>query len=179
MQLIPAAENEIREQLKALYVRAFPACERKPYEVMEKKRQEGGVDILAFEQDGIFCGMAVSIRYRDIILLDYFAIEDSVRGQGYGSQALGLLCEYYRGKRFMLEVESTYEDAPNKMQRIARKTFYLKNGCRELGILVFIYETEMELLGYQTGISFEEYEALYQEHYPERLPLRLSVTASR
>lgn len=173
MQLIPAGEEKIIEQMKALYVRAFPACERKPYSVIEQKQKEGGLDAFAIEQDGAFCGLAISVKYKDIVLLDYFAIEESCRGQGCGSEALMLLCEYYKGRRFILEVESTLEDAPNARQRAARKAFYLRNGWRELGILAFIYETEMELLGYETNLLFEEYEALYQNRYPERIPRRM------
>lgn len=170
MELISAGERRVTTQLKELYVRAFPACERKPYEVIEEKQRAGELDVFAIEQDGSFCGLAISVKYKDIVLLDYFAIEDSVRNKGYGSMALMKLCEYYQDKRFILEVESTLENAPNHEQRVARKEFYLRNGWSELGVVVFIYETQMELLGYGTDISFGEYEELYRQSYPERLP---------
>lgn len=175
MRLISVTEDAVSRQLQQLYVKAFPECERKPYAVIEEKRCRGEADVFAFEQDGAFCGLAISVRDKDIVLLDYFAIEDAFRNQGYGSRALGLLCEYYQGKRFILEVESTFEDAPNQKQRAARKAFYLRNGWSELGVLVFIYETQMELLGYGTSVSFEEYRELYRNNYPERMPVYIPV----
>lgn len=174
MRLVSAGEDMVRGQLQDLYIRSFPACERKPCEVIVQKQQAGELDVFSIEEAGSFCGLAITIRYQDIVLLDYFAIEESVRNSGYGSRALALLCEHYRGKRFILEVESTRESAPNQEQRVARKGFYLRNGWKDLGILVFIYETQMELLGYDTSVSFEEYEELYRHHYPERLPRLLS-----
>lgn len=175
MRLISAEEDTVSRQLQELYVKAFPECERKPYAEIEEKRCGGTADVFAFEQDGSFCGLAISVKDKDIVLLDYFAIEDAFRNKGCGSRALGMLCEYYHGKRFILEVESTFEEASNKEQRAARKSFYLRNGWSELGIVAFIYETQMELLGYGAGVSFEEYRELYRNIYPERMPVPITV----
>lgn len=173
LQMIPDGEEKWGQEIRELYFRAFPSCERKEFGELEEKAAVHQIDIIAFEQDACFCGFAVSVRYKDIVLLDYFAISEEFRGQGWGSQALTLLCQRYQNRRFILEVESTRERASNELQRRKRKDFYLRNGWSELGLLVFIFETEMEVLGYQCRISFSQYRELYQKRYPERIPVLL------
>lgn len=175
LQMISEGEKKWRQEIQALYLRAFPACERKDFGELEQKAAVRQVDIIAFERDGCFCGLAISVRYKDIVLLDYFAMSEECRGQGCGSQALALLCQHYQDRRFILEVESTRQRASNALQRKKRKTFYRRNGWSELGMLVFIFETEMEVLGYQCRLSFTEYQELYQNRYPERIPVLLPI----
>lgn len=161
---IPA---EMMEQYLGLYEAAFPGCEKKPFSSMLEKAAEGSVDMLMLEEDGEFAGLAITMKAGDLVLLDYFAIAGNMRSRGYGSRALQLLSEYYKGKRFFLEIESVYEEADNLPQRMRRKQFYLKNGLTELGIMANIYETDMELLGRDMSMTYEEYVDVYRIVYGE------------
>ena len=50
-----------------------------------------------------------------------------------------------------------------------RKQFYLKNHLTELGLLANVFGTDMELLAYQTSLTFEEYLSVYETVYgPEK-----------
>ena len=50
------------------------------------------MEILSIENDtGDFLGLAITILYNGIVLLDYFAVDDSQRDGGIGSAALHLL----------------------------------------------------------------------------------------
>lgn len=101
--LSPARLSDI----KNLYVHAFPAAERKPFYMIHKKQAEGSMEILSIENDtGDFLGLAITILYKDIVLLDYFAVDDNQRNNGAGSSALRMLLERYLGKRFLLEIEA-------------------------------------------------------------------------
>ena len=71
-------------------------------------------------------GLAITVLYQDMVLLDYFAIHRSCRGKNYGSQALQMLKEWYQDRRLILEIELPDENASNRKERIRRKQFYLK-----------------------------------------------------
>lgn len=142
---------------------AFPKSERKPFGLMRQKVRQGVMEMLVFWDAGEPVGFAVMVLYRDMVLLDYFAIHRSFRGQNYGSAALGLLKERYRDKRLILEIELPDEKAPNQKERIRRKQFYLKNGMQETGLKVCVFQVPMEVLTEGKPLTYEEYHSVYQE----------------
>lgn len=165
MQLIQAFSTDQLHLIKALYEKSFPACERKPFSLILEKQSDGNVDVLFLKENGNFCGLAVTMKDGDLVLLDYFAIAEEKRGMGFGGAALSALYAYYPGKRFFLEIESTKEDAANRQQRLRRKRFYLKNGLDELGVEACVFGTNMELLGRNMTLTFDEYFSVYQNIY--------------
>ena len=163
MQLKPALDNSQLAHIEKLYLEAFPKIERKPFDMILKKREEGVVELLSIESDeGEFKGLAITALYEDMELLDYFAIDALQRGQGVGSAALRLLQNYYADRRFILEIERTDVEAENIVERLKRKAFYLRNGMKRMPFLVNIFGTEMEVLTHECEVSFEEYHKLYE-----------------
>lgn len=152
-------------RLKQLYKEAFPIYERKPLWIVKKKHRNGEADIWIIEHDDKFAGLAITVNELDMVLLDYFAISNDKRSSGLGSKALHLLQEKYRDKRFFLEIECEDENADNAKERVRRKQFYLRNGMTELGVRANVYTVDMELLGYNCDITFQDYEKLYRASY--------------
>ena len=112
--------------LERLYLKTFPESERKPFSLMLQKSREGIMELLAIEEEtGAFLGLAITILYKDLVLLDYFAVSPTMQGQNIGSRALRLLQERYTGKRFILEIEDPREHAPNQEEyhEIYRESF--------------------------------------------------------
>lgn len=153
---IEVANKEKLEQIKKLYVGAFPETERKPFDFLLQKQKEGVAEVLAIEEEE-FLGLIITLLYKDIVLIDYFAIEETARGNGIGSKVLTLIKEKYKGKRIILEIESPNETSRNQIQRVKRKEFYRKNGFVDTGIYIDVYHVDMELLSNQCSVSFEEY----------------------
>lgn len=153
------------KKIKCLYKTAFPKYERKPLGLIWIKTCQKKADIWIIESEGEFSGFAITMNEIDMVLLDYFAVSDEKRGAGLGTQALRKLQEYYAGKRFFLEIESVYVSAKNLPERCCRKQFYCSNGMREMGVRVNVFGTEMELLGHNCRVSFEEYNLLYRMSY--------------
>lgn len=150
--------------IKNLYVRAFPAAERKPFYIIRKKQTEGSVEILSIENDtGDFLGLAITILYNDLVLLDYYAIDEQRRNSGTGSLALHLLLERYAGKRFLLEIEAPDIPSENTPERIRRKAFYLRNGMTVMPFRVNLFGIEMEVLTNGPHVSFDEYHEIYTQ----------------
>lgn len=153
------------KKIKQLYKTAFPRYERKPLWIVRMKHHKGEADILVMEQDGEFVGFAITVNELDMVLLDYFAIDKEKRSGGLGGQALRLLQKKYSTKRFFLEIECEDDSADNATERVRRKAFYLRNGMSELGVKANVYTVDMELLGYNCQVSFEDYKKLYYASY--------------
>lgn len=128
-QLTPA-------DLDALYPimqRDFPPDELKPLSRLHAMHEMGLYHMLSLEEDGVRRGYAflVAPPGRNAVLLDYLAMDASLRGGGYGSACLRLLQERYPGG-IVLETEAP-EDAADEADRQVREKrirFYHRAGFR-------------------------------------------------
>lgn len=178
MVIVEAKVDSQFQEIEELYLSAFPECERKPFSLMVQKNETDQVDIWRLEEDGVFCGLVITMNDQDLVLIDYLAIAPEKRGCGCGSKAIELIREVYPDRRVFLEIESTSIPADNQQQRISRKHFYLKNGLKEMGIEAKVFDTEMELLTFEKKLTFEEYWKIYANVYGEekaKKVLRLSI----
>ncbi len=164
MKLIKTTNFFMLYKIKKLYKHAFPKWERKPFWLMLKKQKIGITDIFYLEKNNKFCGLASTILYKNIVLLAYFAIDESMRGLGYGSEALLELQKYYKDKDFILEIESTKIPSENYNERIRRKNFYKRNGITETGIGVNLFGVEMEVLSRGTDLTYDRYFEIYKNY---------------
>ena len=168
VKIEPAKPNEMT-LVKTLYRSAFPKEERKPFWLIRKRAKQGSMEILTVSNDNCFAGLVITVLYRNLLLVDYFAISPEARGQGIGSQALKAICDRYQGKHLFLEIEKPREDAKNQAQRLQRKRFYLHNGFTECGVDTVLFGIEMELLCYRCSIHPEDYLALYRSFLGARI----------
>ena len=145
-----------------LYRNSFPDAERKPFSLIERKAAMGTMDVLLMSEGGKRLGLAITAFDGNLVLLDYFAVDPSKRGQGAGSEALQLLLALYSDRQFFLEIERPVDEAPNLEERILRKQFYLKNGMLETGIMIRLYGIPMELLASCPVLTFEACRGMYR-----------------
>ncbi len=149
-------------QLKRLYKEAFPKNERKPFPLMRLWQVFGKTEILEVRCDDDFLGLLITVPYRDLVLVDYLAVLPELRGKGIGSRTVELIRERYADKRIFLEIESTRVHSDNEEERLRRKSFYLGNGLRECGLVVRIFSAELEILTFDSEVSYDEYVRLYR-----------------
>lgn len=159
-------------KLYLLYKQAFPIYERKPFAMIYHTFKNGGSDVWCLEENNTFIGLAITLITRDLVLLDYYAIKEEMRGQNYGSKGMKAMFEHYENKRLFVEIESIFDDCDNLDERLKRKHFYLKNGMQECKVLANVYGTDMELLSNQF-VSFEDYYSVYVDVYGTNRPIRL------
>lgn len=170
MQLVRAQTRKQLRDVRRLYRKAFPRKERKPFSMIPRKQKTGDMEIFRIEDDaGMFLGLAVTALYRDIVLLNYFAVSPKARGKGVGSQALRLIEAHIGSRRLILEIERTDLPAENLEQRIRRKAFYLRAGMQAEPWRVWLFGVEMELLTKNGSVTFEEYLALYTHIFSARI----------
>lgn len=152
--------DPVWRDVRALYLRAFPAEERAPFGVMKRRALQGRGELLAARQDGAFAGFAYVIANARAAYLFFFAIADGQRGRGYGSAVLDALKERYAGKALFLARETLDEQADNYAQRTRRHTFYLRNGFRDLPLFIQEAGVTYDVMGAGVAPRPEDYQAL-------------------
>ncbi|MBE6570379.1 MAG: GNAT family N-acetyltransferase [Ruminococcaceae bacterium] len=167
MKLIQAKGPVAWLQIYWLYRNAFPAGERKPFSIIRKMQKMGRTDVWYAKKEGGFAGFAATINGNGRILIDYLAVDKKKRCQGIGTEILKLLRTRYEGMGVFLEIERVCADAPNAAERIRRKQFYLAAGMQEMHVFARVFGVEMELLGWNCTMDFEEYRAFYRDSYSE------------
>lgn len=167
MKIVNTISNKQLSNIEKLYLEAFPKAERKPIAMIKKLCKQGKSEMLCLESDnGDFLGLAITVLYEDLVLLDYFAISPEGRGKGTGSEALRFLKEQYSHKRFFLEIESTLDPHNCPEERIRRKSFYLRSGMTEMPFEVDLFGVHMEILTSNCTVTYEEYRNVYRSVLP-------------
>lgn len=176
-QLIVKKVNRQTENLPEilrLYRAAFPLIERVNFDTYLDD-PVGNLDILSFWDDQLFCGFAAFLTYDDLTQILYFAIEEDLRGQGYGSAALAAMRAYYGTGRIMADLEDPL-CAPNdetRDERNHRVGFYQRAGYR-LTDVRFEWEGENYVMMISGGnetqatLSMEEYESFWKRAEQDR-----------
>ena len=167
MKLNPDYTKHLNK-IENLYLSSFPKNERKPFPLILEKCNQGLMEILTIESDDCdFLGLAITIIYNDMVLLDYFAISPESRGKNVGSTALKMLFKMYKSKRFILEIENTEIECKNSEERKRRKAFYLKNGMTQMPFKVNLLGVQMEILTHNAKVTFEEYYSIYKNTFSD------------
>ncbi len=126
-------------EYRALYdhmKRDFPRDERPPYFAVHRSLALGVYSALFFTKDGRDVGYAIATAPDGFgyALLNFFAMLPDARGQGCGSQALGILMERFKDRAMVLEVESPdgARDEAERGTRERRIRFYERAGFRTI-----------------------------------------------
>lgn len=188
MRLTEAHTQEQLNKVHNLYEEAFPESEKRPFQMILKGREAGNYEILAIEgEEGAFLGLAITMLYGGLVLLDYFAINPACRGTGVGSKALEKLQKRYEGSRFLLEIESTVGvettlevatdpgEAEDAVIRRRRKEFYLRGGMQPMDFLIDYFGVEMELMTYRCSVTFEEYHSVLEHVLPFNMAAKVKL----
>lgn len=119
-------------RLKSLYQAAFPAEEQVPWEDLVRLAGEMPLDFTAYYGDGgEFVGLTIVYPCEEYNWFWYFAVSESLRGQGYGQQILSRLISRYGSRTIILDMESPTQPSGNTEQRRRRLAFYSRNGFRD------------------------------------------------
>lgn len=178
MKLINIADEGVdyRDQVYELYDNAFPEQEKKPLYVMEQMVNDGKMEMLAMVDEDEFVGLAINMISENRALLDYYAIVPEKRSSGYGGKGLEVLLKHFENQKYIFEIETQDEYADNAEERKRRKNFYLRNGLKETGVFVNVYDTDFELLTPDGELTFREYVDFLREVLDEEYVQILNPT---
>ena len=149
-------------QISALYERAFPINERRPLEdlfTVFGDRHE----MLVFLHEGRFAGFVSLLTWQDLTHILYFSIEDHLRGQGLGSEALRLIRDHRPSARILADLEDEIPGAANNDQRLRRMAFYHRGGYAPCSVR-YRWRGENYVIYVSGGdLSEEEFEAFWDQ----------------
>ena len=162
MKILNANQNQWNE-IKEIYLEAFPRSERKPFFTIRHSVKTGKAQILTAEEDGVLKGFVIVIPYGSTVMVDYLAVSGKIRSHGTGSRIMQEVCRKFAGKKIVLLIEKPDDTAENKAQRIARRKFYFKCGFTSSNIFITGHSGDMEVLNFGGTVSLQEYMNL--QHY--------------
>ncbi|WP_448947053.1 NAD(P)H-hydrate epimerase [Lachnoanaerobaculum sp.] len=152
------------EDIKQLYMDAFPFEERIPFYIMVSVGNDRGVEFLSIYDDDTWLGFIHTLVGEKLSYIFYFAIDGSLRQSGYGSE---IIREYKKmHPKLLLAIEPIEEDSDNIKQRKKRLAFYEKNGFETLDTRVVEMGVEFELMGAK-GMEIKEndYKSLVKKFF--------------
>lgn len=155
---------QIRKDVEPLFVSAFPIDERPPADIyFESFKNHAKNTLYGFYKDGLFMGFASVVLYKDICYIFFLAIQDELRGQGYGSKILSMIKEMYQNDVILLcyeEVDKKYKDYENRRKRAG---FYHKNGFIDNPLKTNEFGVIFQTAYYgNRPITFEEYQSIFR-----------------
>lgn len=113
---------------KKLYLSAFPANERFSMFSLLAMSLKANVKFHALYDQDVFYGIAYYVESSSTVYLTYLAVNQDLRGHGYGSKILTMLEEKYPDKQIVIDIEPVVPTAKNYKQRVSRLKFYERNG---------------------------------------------------
>ena len=152
------------EDIKQLYMDAFPFDERIPFYIMVLVGNDRGVEFLSIYDDDTWLGFIHTLVGEKLSYIFYFAIDGGLRQSGYGSK---IIREYKKiHPKLSLAIEPIEEDSDNIKQRKKRLAFYEKNGFETLDTKVVEMGVEFELMGAK-GMEIKEsdYKSLVKKFF--------------
>ena len=152
------------EEIKQLYMDAFPFDERIPFYIMVSVGNYRGVEFLSIYDDDTWLGFIHTLVGEKLSYIFYFAIDGGLRQSGYGSK---IIREYKKiHPKLSLAIEPIEEDSDNIKQRKKRLAFYEKNGFETLDTKVVEMGVEFELMGVK-GMEIKEsdYKSLVKKFF--------------
>jgi len=130
------------DELVAIYREALPRSERKPAAKLAKMIAQPGYIFLVLMLDGEVVGFAIAVCFErtEACLIEYMAIAGQMRGQGLGNALFKSVVELpeIRDRYLLAEVESEEAPSADHLDRVRRKRFYRKLGCRQIEGLDYI-----------------------------------------
>ena len=147
-----------RPLVEPLYKSGFPAAERLPYEMLVRFTDKMPVDFFVYRSEGRFVGFTYTAYFKNTAWLFYFAVEQELRGEGFGSLILAEHLATLKTCRIIIDIESTQQTAENSAERANRKAFYERAGFKDTNISrSYRGITYQIMVRGEGGISEEEY----------------------
>jgi ribosomal protein S18 acetylase RimI-like enzyme len=134
-------ETEFDDLVK-IYTEAHPRSERKSPERLSTMIQQTGYFFLVAVESSVVVGFSIVRAFdnSDAALLEYMAVAHDRRNQGVGQRLFVETANFEEiSSRFLLaEVDSEKKPTDDRADRIRRKNFYRRLGCREVEQLCYI-----------------------------------------
>lgn len=178
MDIIVLDKNQIKEIYETSMLKDFPDNERKPLAMIHKGMDNGTYECIGLVNNDVIIAYAIFIKKGLDYLFDYFAVIDEHRNKGIGAEFLKHIAAKFQSANSVVgEVEDpdcAHNEEDKKLQH-RRLNFYLRNGYRDTGVRVKLFDVNYIVLELDNGRGHtkEELCKIYKAHYRAILPLFL------
>jgi GNAT superfamily N-acetyltransferase len=126
------ATDRAFDALVRIYKAALPASERKGVEALRTMLARPDYEFLVAWRDEEVVGFAIVVRLAgcQACLLEYMAVDVAHRGRGIGAVLFRASAASVGAQTLLLEVEAEDAAAPDAEERVRRRAFYRRLGCR-------------------------------------------------
>lgn len=135
-----------KSKIKSIYISAFPKKERMPFWMMIAMSYLWNTEFLAFYDEDVLCGFVYMASMGRQTFIMFFAVDESHRNKGYGSQILNEVQALHPKNRIIVSIEPCEEGLDSTGIRLRRKNFYIRNGYVETGYNMKLYGQKQEIL---------------------------------
>lgn len=147
---------------------SFPANEIKSYRRVRRGVREGWYYGYGLYINGVLSGYALICNDETVSLLDYLAVNKSLRGTGLGQEMMRFLTENEPPLVIEADDPDFAPDEKEKKVRDNRIHFYVdKCACVNNGIKASVFDCPFVLLSTKAPITGEDYIGLYTKMVPE------------
>lgn len=129
--------NKDYRRVISLLFSAFPPDELIPVSTLRLLALIKNASFLAFYDGDVFVGFSYIVIYKGECYIFYLAVDDEVRGKGYGSMIISWIMENHPGMNIILDVEALEEGKANYTQRLKRIEFYRRLGITDTGYRLY------------------------------------------
>jgi len=134
---------------------SFPKQERDPF--CGLIGHPSTLDFRACFDGDVLVGLYAILTVGDLSHVQFLAVEERLRNDGYGSQILDEIKSRYASNRIIVDIEEPDETSPNHHQRQKRLHFYTINGFTDDGIRYTWHGMDYRILIYNGTLSHDEF----------------------
>lgn len=120
MELTKIKDNQWNA-VRKIYTEAFPKKEQKPFTSLKSSVKKGKTELLTASENDTLLGFTALIPYKDMVMVDYLAVNSAIRSKGTGSRILQNVCNLYSNKKIVLLIEQIDKMAENSQKKILSK----------------------------------------------------------
>ena len=179
LTLEPMGESQIRRLYACQMRRDFPPSELKSLSAILKMKRRGLYNALgAYQTDGTLAAYALLYHPAGgrVALLDYLAVEPTLRHAGVGSMLLAQLRAHYADAADVLLIECERpKAAPDETLARERIRFYTQAGAQLTSVRIWLFDVEYSILVLPCGERIpacdwaEQMLSLYRQMLPKAL----------
>jgi len=109
----------------------------------------------------------IQLSVGDLSHIQFLAVEEKYRDEGYGSQILNEIKSRYNGNRIIVDMEDPDEEAKNHLQRMKRAHFYKENGFVDDGIRYCWHDQNFSILIWNGKLDYDEFVYFWERYDDE------------
>lgn len=153
------------DEVYALFEKAFPLAELRPYELMKELFENNEFVIYSYVHNQRIVGALIVWELSDFVYLENFAVDESLRGQGIGSYFLDEAKKLYANQIIVLEVEEPVDDITKRRVAFYERNQYVLNPYHFIqpALRNNVSKVELMLMSYPNAIDVYTFDQIKKQ----------------